>query len=201
MTVTVDGKGVERTHSDSSGSSNKSCPRSLQTVFRVSPPGQRKQEFHSRRAHKKSRAGCLTCKKRKVKCDEGKPECQRCNTRGIQCNYSSELVVSRREEVTPEWISDSPPTSLFASLSLDDITKSIETTLSNDRGLNPYSLTSKNSDTPISTVAFHHFVNCSTGTIAAPAIRNVMKTDMIRVAFSVRLPKIMQSIIPLNPPQ
>ncbi|KAG4438187.1 hypothetical protein IFR05_006311 [Cadophora sp. M221] len=38
----------------------------------------------ARRGTKRSRAGCLTCKK--VKCDEEKPECTRCKTFGIKCD-------------------------------------------------------------------------------------------------------------------
>ena len=62
--------------SESSSSGSKSPDNDLkklsgtqtfQTVFRVSQPGQKKHEFHPRKAHKKSRAGCLTCKKRRVK--------------------------------------------------------------------------------------------------------------------------------------
>ncbi|KAJ5297888.1 hypothetical protein N7508_008137 [Penicillium antarcticum] len=30
--------------------------------------------------------GCRTCRRRKVKCDEGQPLCQRCKTAGIQCD-------------------------------------------------------------------------------------------------------------------
>ncbi|RAH41048.1 Zn(II)2Cys6 transcription factor [Aspergillus brunneoviolaceus CBS 621.78] len=29
--------------------------------------------------------GCVLCRKRKVKCDEGKPGCQRCSTHGVSC--------------------------------------------------------------------------------------------------------------------
>lgn len=39
------------------------------------------------KAHKKSRAGCGECKLRKVKCDEGKPVCKRCQTGGHACQY------------------------------------------------------------------------------------------------------------------
>lgn len=34
---------------------------------------------------KKVRSGCITCKARKVKCDEQKPECGRCSTSGRRC--------------------------------------------------------------------------------------------------------------------
>ena len=36
---------------------------------------------------KKSHHGCLTCKRRKVKCDESKPACQRCVNIGTACRY------------------------------------------------------------------------------------------------------------------
>ncbi|KAF2139464.1 uncharacterized protein K452DRAFT_360668 [Aplosporella prunicola CBS 121167] len=40
-----------------------------------------------RRSHQKSRAGCANCKKRRIKCDEGKPECKNCSAFGVKCNY------------------------------------------------------------------------------------------------------------------
>lgn len=39
----------------------------------------------------------------------------------------------------------------------------------------------------LSVVAFQHFINSSTETVAHPSLRRVMKTDMIRVAFAVRI--------------
>lgn len=33
----------------------------------------------------KSRTGCLTCKKKRLKCDEGKPECKNCKNKKILC--------------------------------------------------------------------------------------------------------------------
>ncbi|KAI0868337.1 hypothetical protein GGS24DRAFT_482738 [Hypoxylon argillaceum] len=38
-----------------------------------------------RATHAKARTGCLTCKKRKVKCDEAKPACTRCVKSGHRC--------------------------------------------------------------------------------------------------------------------
>ncbi|KAL2443712.1 hypothetical protein ABEF95_010942 [Exophiala dermatitidis] len=39
-----------------------------------------------RTAHEKSRTGCMTCKARKVKCDETKPYCRRCTESGRECD-------------------------------------------------------------------------------------------------------------------
>ncbi|ETS81862.1 hypothetical protein PFICI_06864 [Pestalotiopsis fici W106-1] len=41
----------------------------------------------SRRSHAKSRLGCKTCKSRKVKCDEQKPECRNCVRHNVPCDF------------------------------------------------------------------------------------------------------------------
>ncbi|KAJ5584881.1 uncharacterized protein N7459_004681 [Penicillium hispanicum] len=42
----------------------------------------------TRRSHQKSRHGCSTCKRRRVKCDEQRPICKNCSLRQEQCAYS-----------------------------------------------------------------------------------------------------------------
>ncbi|KIW75671.1 hypothetical protein Z517_10413 [Fonsecaea pedrosoi CBS 271.37] len=42
-----------------------------------------------RRPHKKSRNGCLACKKRHIKCDENRPRCINCQTAELGCNFAS----------------------------------------------------------------------------------------------------------------
>ncbi|CDM34401.1 transcriptional regulator family: Fungal Specific TF [Penicillium roqueforti] len=49
------------------------------------PPG--------RRSHRKSRSGCLQCKKRKVKCDENQPHCRNCEKHGVVCSFTSASTV------------------------------------------------------------------------------------------------------------
>ncbi|KAK4229181.1 hypothetical protein QBC38DRAFT_125060 [Podospora fimiseda] len=41
-----------------------------------------------RRSHKKSRAGCLECKRRHVKCDEQRPKCIICTLSDRDCSYA-----------------------------------------------------------------------------------------------------------------
>ena len=43
--------------------------------------------FHSKRPHKKSRSGCIECKRRKVKCNEARPACRSCVLRKSTCRY------------------------------------------------------------------------------------------------------------------
>ncbi|KAH6854136.1 hypothetical protein B0I37DRAFT_305787 [Chaetomium sp. MPI-CAGE-AT-0009] len=42
-----------------------------------------------RRSHRKSRAGCLECKRRHVKCDEQRPKCIICTLSDRDCSYPS----------------------------------------------------------------------------------------------------------------
>lgn len=53
-----------------------------------------------RRSHKKSRLGCLTCKQRRVKCDESGPPCGPCEARGCECEYvqAKGVPAQRRSE-------------------------------------------------------------------------------------------------------
>ncbi|KAF4769159.1 hypothetical protein HAV15_008655 [Penicillium sp. str.  len=49
-------------------------------------------------AKQRVRTGCLTCRKRRRKCDEQKPSCANCEAKGLSCRYSSDLAfVPQRE--------------------------------------------------------------------------------------------------------
>ncbi|KAI8955249.1 hypothetical protein F4801DRAFT_379718 [Xylaria longipes] len=48
---------------------------------------QTQRRYLSKRPHRKSRAGCKQCKRRKVKCDEAKPTCKACTLRKEPCVY------------------------------------------------------------------------------------------------------------------
>ncbi|KAK9455021.1 hypothetical protein V1511DRAFT_459241 [Dipodascopsis uninucleata] len=40
-----------------------------------------------RRTHFKSRNGCIVCKRRKIKCDENRPQCRNCMRHNVQCSF------------------------------------------------------------------------------------------------------------------
>ncbi|KAF1836801.1 hypothetical protein BDW02DRAFT_566721 [Decorospora gaudefroyi] len=52
--------------------------------------------IHSRRAHNKSRGGCVSCKQRRKKCDERVPTCSRCLNKGLECTYIAAVKRSVR---------------------------------------------------------------------------------------------------------
>ncbi|KAH9211612.1 hypothetical protein DL95DRAFT_341556 [Leptodontidium sp. 2 PMI_412] len=49
-------------------------------------------KIHTRRPHRKTKTGCLTCKKRKIKCDEARPECDNCINHTLVCAYATSQV-------------------------------------------------------------------------------------------------------------
>ena len=76
-----------------------------------------------RRAHQKSRKGCLGCKHRRVKCDEGRPACGQCVERKWPCDFGGAAAASTtksgrstpKPSITPpasETQSSSPPSDL-----------------------------------------------------------------------------------------
>ncbi|EPE27129.1 Zn2/Cys6 DNA-binding protein [Glarea lozoyensis ATCC 20868] len=49
-------------------------------------------DFITKRPHKKSRGGCQTCKTKRVKCDEGQPQCGFCEKRKFTCLYIKKVI-------------------------------------------------------------------------------------------------------------
>ncbi|KAK9322725.1 hypothetical protein V1517DRAFT_322643 [Lipomyces orientalis] len=50
-----------------------------------------------RRPHRKSRTGCRTCKKRRVKCDEIHPRCGNCSHLGLTCSFQTAASMIENE--------------------------------------------------------------------------------------------------------
>ncbi|KAJ6440681.1 C6 transcription factor [Purpureocillium lavendulum] len=46
------------------------------------------RRYQRRKTHHKSRGGCVACKTKRVKCDEGRPCCARCRRNAVSCSYS-----------------------------------------------------------------------------------------------------------------
>ncbi|EWZ36331.1 uncharacterized protein FOBCDRAFT_232051 [Fusarium oxysporum Fo47] len=59
-----------------------------------------------RRTHQKSRNGCRNCKRRRVKCDEGKPSCSNCIRFSLPCDFSVDQIASN--DTVPEDASAPP---------------------------------------------------------------------------------------------
>ncbi|KAL8392332.1 hypothetical protein RB595_002502 [Gaeumannomyces hyphopodioides] len=84
---------------DSSGSSSGEGEPST-TTRAPGAGGTARRRPIPRKGHTKSRRGCFNCKKRKVKCTEGLPECDHCQRLGLICEYPPprRYVGGRRDE-------------------------------------------------------------------------------------------------------
>lgn len=60
-----------------------------------------KRRIVPRRGHTKSRAGCSSCKRRRVKCDEGFPECGPCRRLALHCEYAHNKGALARSTTSP----------------------------------------------------------------------------------------------------
>ncbi|KAJ5792005.1 uncharacterized protein N7503_007983 [Penicillium pulvis] len=59
-----------------------------------------------RTVHRRVRTGCLTCKIRKVKCDETRPSCTRCESTGRKCDGYSSISQSSLSQLQPSLFPD-----------------------------------------------------------------------------------------------
>ncbi|KAI1328045.1 hypothetical protein F5Y16DRAFT_164170 [Xylariaceae sp. FL0255] len=65
--------------------------------------------YYPKKPHRKSRAGCKQCKKRKVKCDESKPMCRSCSLRGEPCVYPTTGSKPSAASDAPQSTGSTPP--------------------------------------------------------------------------------------------
>ncbi|KAH7050096.1 hypothetical protein B0J12DRAFT_600140 [Macrophomina phaseolina] len=79
----------EPTQTQTSGHARSLQSHGCETDDTTSPPQPSSLPLrpHANRSGPRSRAGCWTCREKKVKCDEGKPVCQRCVRLRRQCDY------------------------------------------------------------------------------------------------------------------
>ncbi|KAK9236019.1 hypothetical protein V1525DRAFT_380343 [Lipomyces kononenkoae] len=85
-------------HGTSPGKS--SSPRVHDTVGSENASGMEQADDEERRhtRHKRTRSGCYTCRKRRVKCDETRPICNRCRKGDRECHFPPERVPMSKKQ-------------------------------------------------------------------------------------------------------
>ncbi|KAL2865972.1 Zn(II)2Cys6 transcription factor domain-containing protein [Aspergillus lucknowensis] len=160
-------------------------PGAYQTTFQVAlrggpigPP------FHSRRAHKKSRNGCIVCKQRRVKCDEQRPSCRRCENYGASCKYppspTSSATTSSSESCDSMAVQ---PSRTLSSLSVVQMVTKVREGMSAELAFAPRVIGDYDAVLNLAVNSFQWFLRSSTDTVSTPQIRQVMRREMIHVAF------------------
>ncbi|KIW68731.1 hypothetical protein PV04_04655 [Phialophora macrospora] len=85
----------------------------------------------SKRKQPKSRNGCITCKARRMKCDESKPTCQQCSRRGVPCGgypmYLRWKPVAQRKDHGPSRLTQGQTTPTRSQLIFDPAESDVPT--------------------------------------------------------------------------
>ncbi|KAF2201165.1 hypothetical protein GQ43DRAFT_46309 [Delitschia confertaspora ATCC 74209] len=86
-------------------------------------PSKTQKEPHVRKKawKPKVKTGCITCRIRRVKCDEAKPHCQRCTSTGRKCDGYTQISQSRSPSQETQIVLLKPPHSpTFSPLQSDE---------------------------------------------------------------------------------
>ncbi|POR32501.1 Sterol uptake control protein 2 [Tolypocladium paradoxum] len=84
----------------------------------ASRPGALAQRHPSGRRHVRSRGGCLTCKRRKVKCDEQRPRCSHCERLNMECKWRPHARTGVEMTGPATELNTSPPIENYPSSSV-----------------------------------------------------------------------------------
>ncbi|KAF8737409.1 hypothetical protein AX14_012906 [Amanita brunnescens Koide BX004] len=82
----------------------------------VSSPPKEATQQRKRPKYTRSKTGCLTCRVKKIKCDETKPNCMRCTHGQRECTWP-EGVPARKKTVTRKDSTDARPSTAGSSTS------------------------------------------------------------------------------------
>ncbi|KAK6440783.1 transcription factor [Oleoguttula sp. CCFEE 5521] len=154
----------------------------MQSVFRVNDANgsgsSAKRAFTTRREHTKSRAGCLGCKKRRIKCDESKPRCSRCDRMELTCVYATSTPVSPTSPTGENGTSVelSGPSSKMYCMSTDISRMELAASI----GLPDYY---RSAAGPDALAALQHFQEVTTHGLGGPNFRVAMLTIGDRTAY------------------
>lgn len=99
---------------EAAGKVNKFSPRATsrrkeKVVELIEVDGKRvsRTSTGKRKFHNKSKNGCDNCKRRRVKCDEGKPVCQKCLNMNLECVYTPVQPKKKKDTTVVKYVTRS----------------------------------------------------------------------------------------------
>ncbi|EGC48565.1 C6 zinc finger domain-containing protein [Histoplasma capsulatum var. duboisii H88] len=147
--------------------------------------------YHPRKAHRKSRTGCVNCKQRRIKCDEIKPCCRRCEIYGVDCTYSSPKSSPKMQPLAMSGYTPSPD-GHCQNMAASDLACHLERLLCHtDNAFVSGSFRAQ------AYKCLYLFINGLSGRVpATPTFAAVIKGDMIRLALQT--PYLMHAILGIS---
>ncbi|RDW88057.1 hypothetical protein BP6252_00089 [Coleophoma cylindrospora] len=137
-----------------------------------------KPDFITKRPHKKSRAGCQTCKTRKIKCDEVHPKCSFCDFRGLDCVYAP-------RPSKPASISSNDESQVIVKRSRSTSSSS-DDNIENIRSLMPVAQSSAGNLTTFDLQVMHHYCLFTWNSLSVednPETNGVLRVRIPQLAF------------------
>ncbi|CAI7656427.1 unnamed protein product [Penicillium glandicola] len=146
------------------------------------PPG--------RRSHRKSRSGCLQCKKRKVKCDENQPNCRNCEKHGVLCSFANPpaLLSTPQSDLVESPVSLSGPESTGSGIF--QVPAQVPQALPSLSSLGPFPSTLAVFDLEL----LHHWTTSTCYTLSrSPAVQTIWCTEAPRIGFET--PPVLHTLL------
>ncbi|KAJ5773860.1 transcriptional regulator family: Fungal Specific TF [Penicillium paradoxum] len=143
-----------------------------------------------RRSHRKSRTGCLQCKKRKVKCDESQPCCRNCEKHGVVCSFTSLSTVlsTKKADSAESPVSLSGPESIASGRA--PAAPVIPQLLPSLSSLGPFPSTLAVFDLEL----LHHWTTSTCYTLSrSPAVQAVWRDEAPRIGFAT--PPVLHNLL------
>ncbi|KAK0448336.1 uncharacterized protein EV420DRAFT_854583 [Desarmillaria tabescens] len=132
------------------------------------------------RPHNKTRSGCKTCKKRKVKCDEELPMCKNCTRRGAECVWINAPQLEHNSAL--------PGTSAQAGSSSHE---SPPSTISRCIGESSFDM--------LNLELLHHYSTATSYSLSSdPATANVWRIVVPKIAFDPRNKCLLHAILAVS---
>ncbi|OGE50073.1 hypothetical protein PENARI_c018G05458 [Penicillium arizonense] len=152
-----------------------------------------------RRSHRKSRTGCLQCKRRKVKCDETQPHCRNCNRHGVVCSFARPLTVPSTSQVdlaeSPRSISgpESAEPVMASNTAQNSSSLPSRPSLPSLPMVNPFSSTLAVFDLEL----LHHYTTSTCYTLSrSPAVQTIWRDVAPRIGFE--MPPVLHTILAVS---
>ncbi|KAF4466479.1 Sterol regulatory element-binding ECM22 [Fusarium albosuccineum] len=124
--------------------------------------------YGGRPIFRKSRTGCLICKRRRVKCDERRPSCSNCERYGCICTFGSQTNASKQDptEKPPSSASLSPTSARRGATRAG---KTVNSCSSSSRNLDQQNALTQGLDDKLwcqEMELLHHYTTITAGTIS-----------------------------------
>ncbi|OTA93461.1 hypothetical protein M434DRAFT_293561 [Hypoxylon sp. CO27-5] len=135
------------------------------------------RSIRQRRYHAKSKAGCVTCKQRRIKCDEVRPTCGRCSSRNVQCRF--EAVPDRQHQhLMARGVQQGQASTPTRDADVDCVMRRKSNSISQNPGLGDVDMTALR--------LMHHFENSTSATLLLG--NSIWKDQVLPLALQVCQP-------------